>query len=97
MVRDGSWERRAEHRQEDEAGEAGLSTGQAPASKTTAMQLGTRGTAKPSGETPALTYVRGHAEPGTTRKVRHLSRELYTLGAGGPCYARSTEPVVAGP
>lgn len=97
MVQDGSWERQAEHRQEDEAGEAGLSTGQALASKTTAMQLATRGKAKPSRETPALTHVQGHSEHGTTSKVGHLSRELSRLGAWGPCYARSTEPVVAGP
>lgn len=67
MVQDGNWERWAEFRQEDEAGEAGLSTGQALASKTTAMQLGTRRKAKPSGETHALTHVRDTqktAQPG---------------------------------
>lgn len=79
------------------AGKGGLSTGQALASKTTAMQLGTRGKAKPSGETPVLTHVRGHSEHVTTRKVGQLSRELSRIGAWGPCYARSTEPVVAGP
>lgn len=39
----------------------------------------------------------GHSEDGTTRKVGHLSRELSRLGAWGACYARSTEPMVAGP